>query len=258
MALKTIDDNVFNPRKLAAPWFDGVNNGVTVPYSTAFDMGDGSQDFPFTLACWFYPKTIYDPNGYMTYVDHHQNLTNTLKQWWLVQVGTAIYLIIYRPITILSYCAVTATLPTMAVARHLVATYDGRGGAAASAGMRLILDGIDLVTTRLDSGDYTFMGPAECNVEIGWSTSISSAFRYHGLLRDSQIYSGEKNTPEDIERLRRGHTLPGCIARWTGGETLAEWADKSGNGHNASSITGTIERSALHRSGIVIKDGAIQ
>jgi hypothetical protein len=71
---------------------------------------------------------------------------------------------------------------------HVVATYDGRGGSAASDGINIYVNGVNKTSLTFNAGSYTAMHNTTSNVKIG---SYSSGVFADGNIDETAIFSSE-------------------------------------------------------------------
>ncbi len=177
---------------------DGDSDYIEVADHADFSFGDGTDDSPFSTSVWVYIDNI---GGYSPIVG---KWATDNREWYLeLYTGKVTFYIlgegsIYRG----RYCNTRLSIGQW---YHIVATYDGRGGASAQDGIKIYVDG-----ARKDDTDdvnlvYTAMSDGTAPVWIGRG-DIDYA---NGLIDDVMIFNVEKSASEvksiyEVTRRRYG------------------------------------------------------
>jgi hypothetical protein len=160
-------------------------------------FGDGVDDRPFTLEAWVKSDDITN------FTIANKGTYNTACEYILKCETDKLYFYIADESVASTYEAVyynTALTSYEGQWIHLTATYDGRGGTSANAGMRLYLNGDALTTVADDSGTYVAMENLSAPVYVGrYNTSYSN-----GKIDDFRIYSQELSASEVLKNYNAG------------------------------------------------------
>ena len=169
---------------------NGVDEYLEIPDNKVFSFGDSSGDLPFSIEAWLKPndvtgfaiisKGIYNTNAeYILWINHLNKLSFELYD---ESVNNNYILANYNS-SLASYEGSWF---------HVCATYDGRGGSSANAGIKLYINGSNVATTLDNSGTYVSMENLNANVHVGRYDSYYA----DGLIDECRIYNKELSLPE--------------------------------------------------------------
>ena len=156
--------------------FDGTDDYVSVADDDDLSFGIGSADTPFSISAWINPvdatgfpiisKGIYNTSAeYIFWI----NLGNTLSFELYDESVSNTYELAYYNSSLASYEGSWF---------HVCATYDGRGGTSANAGIKLYINGENVSTTLSGAGTYVAMENLGADAHIG---------RYDSYYADGKI-----------------------------------------------------------------------
>ena len=160
-----------------------------------FEMGDGTTDIPFSVACWYYhvddagAQTIIAYSGasivWNTYVTNTENVRIYVRD---TSAGVACY---------------SGTANSTVVNGnwyHLVFTYDGRGGASAGDGMQIYINGTAMTMTPVNNASYVAM-------EQGVATAllignlVVAGWEVQGKVDDVRLYRDKVLNQTEVDTL---------------------------------------------------------
>ena len=213
--------------------FDGTDDKVTVSDSNLFSFGDGTADSSFTISTWVYSSGGATINKYLLNKD--DGSSNSEWQLYLRYPGSG-------TATDPSFCmndessggyecrSSSADLSSNTW-YHVLVTYDGRGGASASDGLRIYVNGARSDDTTLGGGSYVAMENLTAGVTMADYGSDAQNWDFNGRLDDVRIYN-RALSPTEVSQL---YTFaPGPVGYWKMDEGTGNPADSSGNGNNGT------------------------
>lgn len=146
--------------------FTAEGQSINISDDDSLSFGDGSNDFPLTIAAWVNADSlIHSINGIVT-----KDTILANREWALVSRNTGIIRFFMKDMTpserqqsIDSTNAITT-----GIWHHVVVTYDGRGGNAAFEGITIYLNGIaEIPNTIINQTPYVAMENDNAPVLIG-------------------------------------------------------------------------------------------
>jgi len=191
--------------------FDGTNAYLKVEDNESLSFGDGSSDEPFSLSAWIYVTNIGDWRPIIT------KFTTTggdAREWmFLVKSDGKLYFelvdetVASAPRMIVLSPASSITVNTW---YHVVATYNGVGGATATSGMKLYIDGTAQTLTLSTDTAYVAMADTSADVQIGGLVVDGNYF--YGNMTEVAIWDKELNQTEINQVYNNGCpvSLLGC------------------------------------------------
>ncbi len=164
---------------------------VDISDQAYYSFGDGTDDSPFSVALWAYiPET---PTGNIVIIS---KWGGSPDREWSIFVDTS------RRVKIDLYddtAAVSSSLRTSAIStgwHHIVATYNGLGGATAADGLTIYIDGQEETSysARTSNASYVAMDNLAANLEI--ASSVGGGSSYEEKLDDIRLYDVEINAAQ--------------------------------------------------------------
>ena len=97
---------------------------------------------------------------------------------------------------------------------HLAVTYDGRGGAAATAGVTFYVDGVVVPTTRTNNASYVAMENRTAPLQIGRAGPACQ--QYNGAIDEIRIWNVVRSQGQIQSQMffELGDSEPGLVAYW--------------------------------------------
>ena len=171
---------------------------VEVPDSDTLSFGDGSSDSPFSIEAWvkmndatgfrIVGKGVYNTDGEYSFgVANDDRISIQLYDESLASTRIVRY-------------HSTLLTPYEGQWIHVVATYDGRGGASAGGGLIMYLNNAVLTTASADAGTYVAMENLDADVYVGKSDTMYS----DGQIDDVRIYSKALSSAEVTKNYNAG------------------------------------------------------
>jgi hypothetical protein len=216
--------------------FDGSISYVTFGDDPAFSFGDGLNDSAFSVELWIKPAGT--GNGVIIGKDSSE------REWSVALYGDTLYFMLLADAYGTNYSDATlasaSTYLTAGYWHHLVVTYDGRGGANASAGMCLYIDNTDYTSSLspVDSGGYSAMTAGNDPLQISHGKSVGGSGCWAGVVEEPRIYSRVLSSTDVANHYNSGDGLynddkTGMILGCHFDEgTGTDVADYSGNAHD--------------------------
>ena len=191
-------------------YFDGVDDRVNIPDSNQLRISNGVSDSAFEVEVEVFLSSLV---GVSPLVAKDSSLT--LFDWAFFCVGSSIRFIIGSAINS-SVNYIGANAIGLTVGKSVVkATYDGSG---AYSGIKIYLNGVELVTTNISTGSYS-NGSVGADVSIGRRLAFSTQ-RIRGIISNvlitkngTAVFNGNGNGNSDYD-----------------------WRDTSGSGNNPTVI----------------------
>ncbi len=176
----TVQNAAINPGGPHYVSFDGVDDYGSTADAPAHSFGTGTADTPFTIEMWVRPDSV---------VGRHQLIGKAGEYRVAFIMGT-----VFVQLTDASADAFStvATAPALDISglvgswHHVAVTYDGRGGATASDGITIYLDGVAVPVIRETTSGYVAMENLAGAVEIG--RNQDQAHHYAGGLDELRIW----------------------------------------------------------------------
>ena len=216
----------------------GVNDYVRVADAPALSFGNGMTDTPMTIEAWVRPESVStgheivgkageyhltflygtlvlqlrdDSSGARTFVTAFGNLSSWVGSW-----------------------------------HHIAVTYDGRGGATASQGVTIYLDGAAVPVGREDNAAYVAMINRSSPLDIGRDNQHDGV-QYAGGLDELRLWNVLRTQPEIQAAMSTELTgvEAGLAAYWR----FNEGAGTSVADDSAGTSAATISNVALWRAG---------
>jgi hypothetical protein len=145
--------------------FNGTSDYISLADNDLFSFGNGPNDQAFSISAWINPvdvtgfsiisKGIFNTSGeYLLWI----NLGNVLSFEIYDESVSSTYELAYYNSSLASYEGSWF---------HVCATYDGRGGTSANAGIKLYINGENVSTTLAGGGTYVAMENLGADTYIG-------------------------------------------------------------------------------------------
>ena len=145
--------------------FDGSNDYISIADADNLSFGDGTTDSAFSVSAWIKMNDASD------FKIINKGIFNSTGEWWLEVDGAdklGLYLLDESVASTYELALYnTALTPYEGQWLHICATYDGRGGSSANAGIKLYLNGGSVTTTLSGGGTYVAMENLGADVHIG-------------------------------------------------------------------------------------------
>lgn len=175
--------------------FDGVDDYVHIGDSDKFSFGDGINDQPFSISAWIFIDSL---TTNFPIISKYEGVNAGEGEWTLI-IDTAASLsftCIDDMVANRQGIKSSGTIPT-STWTHVAVTYDGSGGASATTGMNLYIDGVLQSTTETSDGTYVAMHNSNVDVLIGaqlfnWTTPEYG----HGKIDALSIWNRELSHSE--------------------------------------------------------------
>jgi hypothetical protein len=169
---------------------NGVDEYLEIPDNKVFSFGDSNGDLPFSIEAWLKPndvtgfpiisKGIYNTSAeYILWI----NLSNKLSFELYDESVSNNYILANYNSSLASYEGSWF---------HVCATYDGRGGSSANAGIKLYINGSNVATTLDNSGTYVSMENLSANVHVGRYDNYYA----DGMIDELRVYNKELSLAE--------------------------------------------------------------
>lgn len=152
----------------------------------AIDFGNGTSDDPFSVSLWVNPDAA--ANDFWVY----RRAPASDLQWSLFQYSEPRVRFTLKDPSAGVQAQAECIDPDIAYTQwsHVVATYDGGGGATAANGMTIYIDGEPCTAYYKDNNaSYVAMESGDGYIEVG-SALAGTSSPYDGYLDDLRIYSG--------------------------------------------------------------------
>jgi len=186
---------------------DGSNDFVTsadhadFTFSDATTAANGTTDKPFSTSVWVYLDNLSTVHPILT----KWNTTSTNKREWQLNVQATtglVFFYLYDEANDVFHEVKTSTALGATTWYHITATYDGAGGATATAGIKIYIDGTSDTLTKTPSSSYVIMRNTAADVIIGAETSASTFFE--GKLDEISVWKKELTQAEVTELYNSG------------------------------------------------------
>jgi len=142
--------------------FDGVGSYFDAGDNDDFSFGNGTTDSPFSISAWINmnDNSLFRiVNKYDTKYEYQFDVLN----------GVLRFFVLNDPFT--GYRGRTGSTLNAGQWYHVVATYSGVGGSAAQNGMKLYVNGQNIVSSASTFGSYTAMSNTTAPLYIGRVTT---------------------------------------------------------------------------------------
>ena len=180
-------------------WFDGTADKVTISDHNDFTFGDGdTTDSAFSLSAWIYMNEATD----------YGIITKGTTEWSL-HTGTndKLYFLIHDNSGSHFEGVASANVLLANKWYHVVATYNGVGGASAKNGMNLYINGCTTGYLADPSiGSYEAMHDTSNDVVLGYRTAYSN-----GCTTEASIWNKELSLAEVQELYNDGKALDAMV-----------------------------------------------
>ena len=160
--------------------FDGANDYVRVADAPALSFGTGTTDTPMTIEVWVRPDSVSGPH----------EIVGKAGEYHLLFLHGALLLQL-RDNSSGARTFVTASVNVgswVGSWHHIAVTYDGRGGATASQGVTIYLDGVAAPVGREDNPAYVAMENRSSPLDIGRDNE-ADGFAYSGGLDELRLWN---------------------------------------------------------------------
>jgi hypothetical protein len=212
---------------------------IIIPDTDLLSFGDGTNDSPFSLSCWvkidwMYRFRIFSKWDYVNAGDSNiEYLLSTDGSGYLF------FLLADNSHGISGYQGIKSSFnlsSRIGVWTHLVATYDGRGGATANQGCELYIDGNPMsYNNEWSSSSYVAMENTTSDPAIG-ITNESAVNRYFsdGKMSDCRVYDRVLSSQEVADIYQKVNVQSGLIGHWL--TDIDSVQDQSSNNLGGSDI----------------------
>ena len=212
--------------------FDGTNDRINCGDSDSLSFGNGTDDSPFSISAWI--------NVDDTSVNRIINKTTVSSGGeWLFTTGTAARTLVLNlydhPATVHSgpyrgKAGTTSFNSYIGQWVHVAATYDGRGGDTANAGINLYFNAALESTTNITAGTYVAMSNTSSPVQIGADPSWTNNYM-NGKIDEISVFNTALSS-EDITNIYNSGT-PNDLSSYS---SLVHWW-RMGDGDTFPTIT---------------------
>ena len=214
--------------------FDGINDYVRVADAPALSFGNGTTDTPMTIEAWVRPQSVSGVH----------EVVGKAGEYHLMFLRGALVLQL-RDNSTGARTFVTASSNVSSWVdnwHHIAVTYDGRGGATASQGVTMYLDGVAVPVGREDHPAYVAMENRPTPLDIGRDNE-NDGLAYTGGLDELRLWNLVR-TATQIQSAK-GTELSGLeaglVAYWRFNEGSGLTSDDSSSGNaTATLVNGTV------------------
>jgi chitodextrinase len=227
--------NVRNTPVVTTPHFvemDGVDDYVEIADGNAISFGNGASDTPFTIELWIRPDTMATKQQLVGKWGETSN-----QEYRLYTGGGTIRLDLRDNSTQATVSAYTGSVTALAGAwHHLAATYDGRGGATAAAGITIYIDGTAVALTRANSASYVAMENLGASLQVGHESTAWKQF--DGGLDELRLWAVARSASQ-IQAARTTELTGaevGLVGYWRFNEGSGTSSDDSSAGNLAATL----------------------
>ncbi len=168
---------------------------ISVQDSETLSFGNGTSDSPFSLEAWIKPN---DVTNFPALAKGVYNSAGEYLFGFLSVDKLKFYLFNNSAFQAVAYD--TALTSSEGQWMHIVATYDGRGGTSANAGMKIYLNGSQVNNANESSGTYVAMENLSANLEVGKYSSNYAK----GSIDEAKVYSKELSASEVLKNYNNG------------------------------------------------------
>lgn len=168
---------------------------ISVQDSETLSFGNGTSDTPFSLEAWIKPN---DVTNFPALAKGVYNSAGEYLFGFLSVDKLKFYLFNNSAFQAVAYD--TALTSSEGQWMHIVATYDGRGGTSANAGMKIYLNGSQVNNANESSGTYVAMENLSANLEVGKYSSNYAK----GSIDEAKVYSKELSATEVLKNYNNG------------------------------------------------------
>ena len=194
----------------SAPHYVGFQDGndyVRVADAPALSFGNGTTDTPMTIEAWVRPESV--SGG-------HEIVGKAGEYHLTFLYGTLVLQLRDDSSGARTFVAAAANLSSWVGSwHHIAVTYDGRGGATASQGVTIYLDGVAVPVSREDNAAYVAMINRNSPLDIGRDNQHDGV-QYTGGLDELRLWN-VRRTANEIQ-LTMGAELsglePGLVGYW--------------------------------------------
>jgi len=168
---------------------------ISVQDSETLSFGNGTSDSPFSLEAWIKPN---DVTNFPALAKGVYNSAGEYLFGFLSVDKLKFYLFNNSAFQAVAYD--TALTSSEGQWMHIVATYDGRGGTSANAGMKIYLNGSQVNNANESSGTYVAMENLSANLEVGKYSSNYAK----GSIDEAKVYAKELSATEVLKNYNNG------------------------------------------------------
>ena len=176
--------------------FNGTTDYVVIPDAPKYSFGSGTTDTRFTVSAW----VNMDDATKFRMICKRASLN---KEWMFTTDATDLlrFDVIDDSAGVQQYVSSVALTSYEGTWIHVAGTYDGRGGASASDGLEVYINGANATNARGNTGaGYVAMEPLAANVEIGRLGDVGDFA--NGKMTDVGLYD-RILTPNEIRTLAK-------------------------------------------------------
>ncbi len=215
--------------------YDGMDAYVEVADADNLSFGNGTTDSPFSISAWIKPTStlfrIFSKYQAPNYEYQFDVGSSGELRFYIFDGST------YRART--TFGSVISTGQWS----HVAVTYSGVGGTNAQNGIKLYVNGVNIVGTTPSSGSYTAMSSTSAQVYIG---KIASNYS-NGNIDEVSVFNTELSA-SDVTSIYNGG-VPNDISSlsplsWWRFEGTGTTATDSGSGGNDGILDNTVVRSS--------------
>ena len=236
---------------------DSTNDYLNVADDNSLSFGDGSDDSAFSISAWIYPHSLVRFS-----IAEKGNPNDSKEEWWLGTTGGRnLQLYVYdQSASAYEYISVASSImdECKKAWTHIVATYDGRGGTSAVAGMKLYINGALMTTTSGDGGTYVAMENLTGDLRIGVMNHGGSNAFAEGSISNFMLFGAELSATNVQALYSSPHTLPSGVSS----SALKCWLPMQDGYGNALDVSDNDNHAVVHggtwKSGNDAIDAGIQ
>jgi hypothetical protein len=214
---------------------DGIDDYLQVADSNSLSFGNGSADTPLTLEVWIRPESMAAKQTLIS-----KALDGSNQEYKLYIAASSIRLDLIDTSTQAMVSAFTGNQAALAGGwHHLAVTYDGRGGAAAAAGIVFYVDGVVVPVSRINNSSYVAMENRTAPLQIG--REGPSWKQYKGAIDEVRIWNAVRSQGQIQSQMlfELIGSEPGLAAYWKLNEGFGTTvADGSPMGNSAATYNG--------------------
>lgn len=179
----------------SAPWgqtvgdFDGSTDYVAIPDNDRYSFGDGTNDSPFSVGGWI--EVVPGANIQIIMAKDKRGDLNETE--WLIDLDADEKFEMYI-VDPEDFPSKKTDNVLDSGWRHVMATYDGTGGATAADGITLYVDGRVVAQTATNDVAYSAMSNTDTIVRIGTASDVATSggtlgLQFQGDIGEMRIYN---------------------------------------------------------------------
>ena len=163
---------------------DGVDDFVNIADNANLSFGDGSNDSPFSISCWFKVSAV----GSTQYIVNKRLIASSSsnRYEYALYIGTSgnVNFAVYDAASVVRRGRKSSSsIVSIDTWYNLIGTYNGVGGTNAQAGLKVYLNGVQVDNADNNNNTYVAMHNTSEAFKIGSNTS--------GIVDEVAIFNSE-------------------------------------------------------------------